>query len=52
MPGGSRRLRMLNQSMSVCNLLLPTGFVGSNVIASQRCVSVLGFMTRVLGNWM
>ena len=37
MAGGSRRLRMLNQSVSMCDLLLPTGFKGLNVIISQRC---------------
>ena len=37
MPGGSRRLRMLNQSVSMCDFLLPTDLRGSNVITSQRC---------------
>ena len=50
MPGGNRILWMLNQSMSMCDLLLPTGFKGPNVVASQRCDSVLGFIVRVLGN--
>ena len=48
----SRRLRILNESMSMCDLLLPTGFKGSNVITNQRCDNVLGFMMRVLGNWL
>ena len=52
MSGGSRRLCMPNQSVSICDLLLPTDFKGSNVITSQRCDSVLGFMTRVHGNWL
>ena len=52
MPGSSRILRMLSESVSMCDLLLPTGFKGSNVITSQRCDSVLGFMMRVLGNWL
>ena len=50
MSGGNRRLFMLNQSVSTCDLLLPTDFKGPNVIASQRCDSVLGFVVRVLGN--
>ena len=50
MSGYNRRLCMLNQSMSMCDLLLPTGFKGPNVVASQRCDSVLGFIVRVLGN--
>ena len=49
-PGGNKRLRMLNQSVSMCDLLLPTCFKGPNVIASQRCDSVLGFMVKVLRN--
>ena len=52
MPGGKRRLCMLNQSVSMCDLLLPTGFKGPNVIANQRCDNVLGFMVRVLQNWL
>ena len=47
MAGGSRRLRMLNQSVSMCDLLLPTSFKGLNVIISLKDVSVLGFMMRV-----
>ena len=50
MPGGNRRLRMLNQRVSMCDLLLPTGFKGQNVIASQRRENVLGFVVEVLGN--
>ena len=49
---GSRRLRILNQSVSMCDLLLPTGFKESNVITSQRCDNVLRFMMRVFGNWL
>ena len=49
-PGGNKRLRMLNQSVSMCDLLLPTCFKGPNVIASQRCDSVLGFTVKVLRN--
>ena len=52
MPGGSKRLRELNQSVSICDLLLPTDFKGSKVTTSQRCNSDLGFMTRALGNWL
>ena len=52
MPGGSKRLCMLNQSVSMCDLLLPTSFKGSDVITSQRYDSVLGFKMRVLGNWL
>ena len=48
---GNRRLCMLNQSVSMCDLLLATGFKGPNVIASQRCDNVLEFMLRVLRNW-
>ena len=36
----------------MCNLLLPTGFKGPNVIASQTCDSVLGFMMRVHRIWL
>ena len=50
MPGGSRRLSMLNQIVSMCDLLLSTGLKGSSVITTQRCDSVLEFMLRVLGN--
>ena len=52
MLGGNRKLRMFNQSVSMCDLLLPTGFKDRNVIASPRCDSVLGFMVRVLRNWL
>ena len=52
MPGGSRRLNMLNQGVSMCDLCLPMDFKGSNVITSQRCASVLGFTMRALGNWL
>ena len=52
MSGGNRRLRMLNQSVSMCDLLLSTGFKGPNVKASQICDGVLGFMVRVLRNWL
>ena len=52
MPGGSSRLRMLCQSVSMCDVLLPMTFKGSSVIASQRCDNVLGFMMRVLENWL
>ena len=52
MPGGSKRLRMLNQSVSMCDLLLPMSFKESNVITTQRCDSVLGFKMRVLGHWL
>ena len=41
-------MRILNQSVSMCELLLPTGFRGSNVITSQKCDNVLGFVIRVL----
>ena len=37
----NRRLCMLNQYVSMCDLLLPTGFKGPIVGASQRCDSVL-----------
>ena len=50
MPGCNRRLCMLNQSVSMCELLLPTGFKGTNPVATQRCNSVLGFTVRVFGN--
>ena len=50
MPGGSRTLCMLNQSVNLRDLLLVTSFKGSNVITSQRCDGILGFMMRVLGN--
>ena len=52
MPGGSRKLCMLNQSVNLRDLLLVTSFKGSNVITSQRCDGILGFMMRVLGNWL
>ena len=41
-------MRILNQSVSMCELFLPTGFRGSNVITSQKCDNVLGFVIRVL----
>ena len=49
---GRRRLCILNQSLCMCDLLLPTGFKGSNVITSHKCDNVLRFMMRVLGNWL
>ena len=49
MSGGNRRLCVLTQSVSMCDVLLPKGFKGPSVIASQRCDSVLGFMVKVLG---
>ena len=52
MPGGNRRLHILYQRESMCDFLLPIGFKGPNVIASQRCDSVLGFMEEVLRNWL
>ena len=45
----SRRLCILNQSVIMCDLLLPTGFKGSNVITSQRCDNVLGLWWESLG---
>ena len=50
MPCGNRRLRMLNQSVSMYDPLLPADLKGPTVIASPRCDSVLGFMVGVLGN--
>ena len=50
MSGYNRRLCMLNQSMGMCDLLFPTGFKGTNAVASRRCNSDLGFTVGVLGN--
>ena len=47
MPGGNIRLCMLNRIVSMCDLLLPTGFKRPNVIAIQRCNNVLELMVKV-----
>ena len=52
MSGVNKRLRLLNQSLSMCDLLLSTGLKGPNVIAIQRCDCVLGFMVKGLRNWL
>ena len=40
MRGSNRRLCMLNQCVSMCDLLLPTGFKGPNVILAYSLMSL------------
>ena len=46
MLGVNRRLRIIDQNVSMCELLLSTAFKEPNVIASQRCDSVPGICSK------